>query len=59
MEIQADARAFERASERGTNEEEIKDVIQAGITIPSKYGRIGKATVVTLKTSSPPTGGED
>ncbi|MFH0812769.1 MAG: DUF4258 domain-containing protein [Pseudomonadota bacterium] len=36
---------LERAEERGTNEEEIKDVINTGFTIPAKHGRIGKVKI--------------
>ena len=36
---------MERAKERGTSEEEIKDVIESGFTIPGKYGRTGKAKI--------------
>ena len=43
MEIKTDSYTLERAEERGTNEEEIKDVINTGFSIPAKYGRIGKA----------------
>lgn len=45
VEIQIDEHTLERAEERGTNEEEIKDVIQTGFTIPAKYRRIGKAKI--------------
>jgi hypothetical protein len=45
MEIQIDPHTLERAEERGTNEDEIKDVIETGFTVPAKYGRIGKAKV--------------
>ncbi|MBU2445066.1 MAG: hypothetical protein KJ666_05770 [Bacteroidetes bacterium] len=34
-----------RAEERGTNKDEIKDVIQTGFTIPAKYGKTGKAKI--------------
>ena len=40
--IQIDSHTLERAEERGTSEEEIKDVIESGFTIPGKYGRNGK-----------------
>ena len=43
MKIQIDPHTLERAEERGTNEEEIKDVIETGTDIPAKHGRIGKA----------------
>ncbi len=45
MEIRIDPHTLERAGERGTNEEEIKDVIKTGFTIPGKYGRMGRAKV--------------
>jgi hypothetical protein len=31
--------------ERGSNEEEIKDVIKTGFSIPAKYGHLGKAKI--------------
>jgi hypothetical protein len=49
MEIHIDLHTLERAEERGTNEEEIKDVIQTGFSIFAKYGRIGKAKVYEFK----------
>jgi hypothetical protein len=49
MKIQVDPHTLERAEERGTNENEIKDVINTGITIPAKHGRIGKAKVYEFK----------
>jgi len=49
MKIQIDPHTLERAEERGTNEYEIKDVIETGFTIPAKYGRIGKAKVYDFK----------
>jgi hypothetical protein len=45
MEIQIDPHTLERAEERGTNEKEIKDVINTGFSIPGKYGRMGKAKI--------------
>jgi len=45
MEIQIDPHTLERAEERGTNEEEIKDVIKTGFAIPGRYGRRGRAKV--------------
>ena len=45
MEIQIDPHTIERAEERGTNEEEIRDVINTGFPIPAKYSRTGKAKV--------------
>ncbi len=45
MEIQVDPHTLERAEERGTNEEEIKDVISSGFPIPARAGRLRKAKV--------------
>ncbi len=45
MEIQIDPHTTERARERGTSEEEIKDVINTGFSIPAKYDRMGKAKI--------------
>ena len=45
MKLQIDAHTLERAAERGANESEIMDVIETGIIIDAKYGRIGKAKV--------------
>ena len=49
MEIQIDPHTLERAEERGTNMDEIKDVIKTGITIAAKYERLGKAKVYDFK----------
>jgi hypothetical protein len=49
MEIQIDPHTLERAEERGTDENEIMDVIHTGFTIPAKYGRTGKARVYSFK----------
>jgi hypothetical protein len=46
MEIQIDPHTLERAEERGTNEEEIRDTINSGTP---KHGRLGKAKVYDLK----------
>jgi len=45
MQIRIDPHTLERAEERGTNEEEINDVINTGFSIPGKYGRLGKAKI--------------
>ncbi len=45
MDIQIDPHALERAEERGTNEEEIRDVVNTGAPIQAKYDRVGKAKV--------------
>ena len=49
MEIKIDSHTIERAEERGTNEKEIKDVINTGFSIPGKYGRTGKAKIYEFK----------
>ena len=49
MEVQIDPHTLDRAEERGTSEEEIKDVISNGFSIPAKYGRLGKAKVYEFK----------
>ena len=49
MDIQINPHTLERAKERGTNEDEIKDVIKTGFTISAKYGRKGKAKVYDFK----------
>ena len=49
MEIQIDPHTLERAEERGTNEDEIKDVINTGFSIPAKYGRMGKAKIYNFR----------
>jgi len=45
MKIQIDPHTLERAKERGTNEDEIKDVVYTGVAIPAKHGQTGKAKV--------------
>ena len=49
MEIQIDPHTLERAQERGATEDEIKDVINTGLRIPAKYGRLGKAKIYPFK----------
>jgi hypothetical protein len=49
MILQIDPHTIERAEKRGTNETEIEDVIQTGVEIPAKSGRIGKAKVYDFK----------
>ena len=48
MEIHIDPHTLERAEERGTNEDEIRDVIENGLPIPAKYERYGKAKIYTF-----------
>ncbi len=45
MKIQIDPHTLERAEERGTDPEEIKDVINSGTPLLAKPGRWGKAKV--------------
>jgi hypothetical protein len=49
MEIQIDLHTLDRAKQRGTNDNEIKDVINTGFTIPAKYGRTAKAKIYEFK----------
>lgn len=49
MEIQIDPHTLERAEERGTNEDEIKDVLHTGFTIPAKHKRKSRAKVYEFK----------
>jgi len=49
MEIRIDPHTLERADERGTNEEEIEDVIKTGFAIVGKYGRRGRAKIYDTK----------
>jgi hypothetical protein len=49
MEIQIDPHTLERANERGTNEKEIRDVIETGKEIPAKGGRIAKTKVYDFR----------
>ncbi|MDE3088478.1 MAG: DUF4258 domain-containing protein [Chloroflexota bacterium] len=48
MKIQIDPHTLERAEERGTNKEEIEDVIQTGSSVPAKGGRISKTKVYSF-----------
>ena len=49
MGIQIDLHTIERAEERGTNADEIIDVINNGFAIPAKYGRVGRAKIYEYK----------
>jgi len=49
MDIQIDLHTLDRAKQRGTNENEIKDVIDTGFVIPAKYGRTAKAKIYEYK----------
>lgn len=45
MAIRVDAHTLERAAERGTDPDEIRDVIETGAPIPARGNRLGKARV--------------
>ena len=45
MEIRIDPHTASRAAERGTNEAEIKDVLETGSPLSTRAGRFGKAKV--------------
>ena len=49
MEIQIDPHTLERAEERGTNAEEIKDVINTGSSIQAKHDRAGRTKVYDFR----------
>jgi len=49
MDIFIDPHTLERAEERGTDENEIIDVINAGFSIPAKYDRLGKAKIYSFQ----------
>jgi hypothetical protein len=43
--VQIDPHTLDRAAERGTDEGEIRDVLAAGVPVPARHGRLGKAKV--------------
>jgi hypothetical protein len=49
MDIFIDPHTLERAEERGTDENEIIDVINTGFSIPAKYDRSGKAKIYSFQ----------
>jgi hypothetical protein len=49
MDILIDPHTLERAEERGTDENEIIDVINTGFSIPAKYDRLGKAKIYSFQ----------
>ncbi len=49
MKIRIAPHTIERAEERGTNEEEIKDVLLTGFSVSGKRDRLGKAKVYDFK----------
>jgi len=49
IKIHIERHTLARAKERGTNEEEIRDVMGTGFPIAAKYGRMGKAKVYDFK----------
>lgn len=48
MKIRIDPHTLERAQERGTNAEEIKEVIETGLPLDAKRGRSIKAKVYSF-----------
>ena len=51
MKIQIEPHTLQRAIERGTTEEEIKEVLQSGVNILGKSGRLGKSKVFAFNNS--------
>ena len=49
MDILIEPHTLERAEERGTDENEIIDVINTGFSIPAKYDRLGKAKIYSFQ----------
>ena len=49
MDIFIDPHTLEHAEERGTDENEIIDVINTGFSIPAKYDRLGKAKIYSFQ----------
>ena len=49
MKVQIDPHTLKRAEERGTNEEEIIEVIKTGYSIPAKYEKEGKAKIYDFR----------
>lgn len=49
MEIQIAPHTLKRAEERGTDQEEIRDVIESGETILARHGRLGRAKVYSFE----------
>ena len=49
MKIRIEPHTLERAEERGTNEDEIKDVIHTGFSISAKYGYSAKCKIYDYK----------
>jgi len=48
MELQIDEHTLTRAEERGTNINEIRDVIETGSLIPAKYQRLCKYKIYSF-----------
>jgi hypothetical protein len=49
MDIQIEPHTLERAEERGSNEEEIRDVINTGTFIAARYSRLSKTKIFEFK----------
>jgi len=45
MKIQIEPHTLQRAVERGVTEEEIIEVLQSGVNILGKFGRLGKSKI--------------
>jgi len=45
MGIVIESHTLLRAEERGATEAEIQDVLQSGVSIPAKYGKMGKGKI--------------
>ena len=49
VEVRIDPHTLERAEERGTDAQEIRDVIDSGFPIPARYGRTGRAKILDFQ----------
>jgi hypothetical protein len=49
MDVRIDIYTLERAAERGTNAEEIRDVVASGTPIRAKHGRLAKVRIYDFK----------
>ena len=51
MKIQIEPHTLQRAIERGTTEEEITEVLQSGVNILGKFGRLGKSKIFAFNST--------
>ncbi|MDA2923034.1 DUF4258 domain-containing protein [Acidobacteria bacterium AH-259-L09] len=49
MKIRIDNHTLERAEERGTNQDEIRDTLESGFPMEAKHGRLAKFKVYDFK----------